>query len=417
MIVFNFVLSFYSLYELGEFMNASLFQINWYSSQLSQQSTNFIELVDLIIEHAVNVNASDIHFESISSEQKRIRLRIDGQLYETLSPINEDFLGILSRIKILANLDLSKSNFPQDGHFQKNINNRTINFRVSTIPTIFDEKIVVRILDSQIFLKSMGDLGFTHSEFNLINEIIHQKQGLVLVNGPTGCGKTTTLYALLQQLNQENINISTIEDPVEINIPGINQTQVNEKVDFTFEIGLRSLLRQDPDVLMVGEIRDINSAFASVRASLTGHLVFSTLHTQNAVTTMNRLVEMGIPDYLVSNVLSAIISQRLIRKLCPHCKTLKPLTKKEQELFGLVGVPSIYSACGCEYCHHTGYSGRIGVYEILKINQEVRNYIQDNTLEMNLPLNMTTLKDSIRTNLWKGNTSIEEALMILESNE
>ena len=204
---------------------------------------------------------------------------------------------------------------------------------------------------------------------------------------------------------------------MEINIPGINQTQVNEKVDFTFEIGLRSLLRQDPDVLMVGEIRDINSAFAYVRASLTGHLVFSTLHTQNAVTTMNRLVEMGIPDYLVSNVLSAIISQRLIRKLCPHCKTLKPLTKKEQELFGLVGVPSIYSACGCEYCHHTGYSGRIGVYEILKINQEVRNYIQDNTLEMNLPLNMTTLKDSIRTNLWKGNTSIEEALMILESNE
>ena len=167
MIVFNFVLSFYSLYELGEFMNASLFQINWYSSQLSQQSTNFIELVDLIIEHAVNVNASDIHFESITSEQKRIRLRIDGQLYETLSPINEDFLGILSRIKILANLDLSKSNFPQDGHFQKNINNRTINFRVSTIPTIFDEKIVVRILDSQIFLKSMGDLGFTHSEFKL----------------------------------------------------------------------------------------------------------------------------------------------------------------------------------------------------------------------------------------------------------
>ncbi|MFZ5980548.1 MAG: type IV-A pilus assembly ATPase PilB [Candidatus Zixiibacteriota bacterium] len=342
------------------------------------QDKPLVKLVDSIISDAIRMGASDIHFE-MYEKRIRVRYRIDGDLQE-MAPLPFKYrAAIVSRIKIMAELDISERRLPQDGRIKIKIAGRTVDLRVSVLPTIFGEKVVMRILDPQALKVDMTQLGFRQEDLNKFQDRIHSPYGIILVTGPTGSGKTTTLYSALQQLNTIDVNIMTAEDPVEFNFEGINQVAVKSEIGLTFASALRSFLRQDPDIIMVGEIRDSETGDIAIKAALTGHLVFSTLHTNDAPSSVTRLIDMGVPYYLVASATRLIMAQRMTRKICEHCKEEINLT---QEQVDSLKVPEellrnirAFKGRGCKECGNTGKSGRTGIYEVMPITPSIEALI------------------------------------------
>ncbi len=337
-----------------------------------------VKLVNYLLYNAVRENASDIHIEA-DDKRLRIRYRVDGKLYEKMRPPHQMHPAIVSRIKIMADLDIAQRRLPQDGGIHVLVEGRPIDLRVSIMPSNFGEKVVIRIIDPQKVIFNLESLGFTYENLQLFREIIHSPNGIVLVTGPTGSGKNTTLYAALSELNTDEVNICTVEDPVECNIANINQSQVNSGAGFEFSMALRSLLRQDPDIIMVGEIRDQTTATIAVQAALTGHLVLSTLHTNDAPGAVTRLLDLGVAPYLLSASLIGVLAQRLVRKICPNCKTeYDPPTAIKKTVEKAVGkVEKYYRGVGCKKCRNTGYAGRIAVHELFVPNDEIMEMIND----------------------------------------
>ncbi len=332
-----------------------------------------IKLVDLIIRQAIDERASDIHIEPFK-DKLEVRYRIDGELYQIPPPAKQLHLPIVSRIKILAKLDIAEKRLPQDGRISAKLENRTVDLRVSTLPTVWGEKVVMRILDRDAIKLDLSLLGFDTRQLDLIRKSLKVPYGLFFITGPTGSGKSTTLYSCLNEVMDPTKNIMTAEDPVEFRIDGINQVQVRPDIGFTFAESLRSFLRQDPDIIMVGEVRDLETAQICVRAALTGHFVLSTLHTNDAPSAVTRLLDMGVPHYLLTPSLTMIVGQRLGRKLCPNCK--EPYEPKPEELGGIkLNVDLIYRAKGCDQCSHTGYKGRMVVAEVLPMDDDMRRLV------------------------------------------
>lgn len=377
-----------------------------------------VKLVDSIIQNAVRSKASDIHIEPFEN-RICIRYRIDGALQKQFDSPKEPLAGLITRIKIMSNMDIAERRIPQDGRIFTRVDNENVDLRVSVLPTVNGEKIVIRILDKSAFNVDKAELGIADDDLRKINKIIGKPHGIVLVTGPTGSGKSTTLYSLLKDLNNEEKNIITIEDPVEFSMDGINQVNVNSKAGLTFASGLRSILRQDPDIVMLGEIRDAETAEIAVRAAITGHLVLSTIHTNDAPSSIVRLKDMGVAPYLLSSSLVGIIAQRLIRRLCVHCKEEYIASDYEKEI---LGVPknqtlNLYRKVGCNRCSSTGYKGRVGVYEIMEINNELRELINkdasvENITNSALKNGMKTLSKSAINVILKGNSTVEELLRI-----
>jgi type IV pilus assembly protein PilB len=337
-----------------------------------------VKLVNYLLYNAVRENASDIHIEP-DDKRLRIRYRVDGRLYEKMCPPHQMHSAIVSRIKIMAELDIAQRRLPQDGGIHVLVEGRPIDLRVSVMPGNFGEKVVIRIIDPQKVLFNLESLGFTYENLKLFRQVIQSPNGIVLVTGPTGSGKNTTLYAALAELNSDEVNICTVEDPVECNMARINQFQVNESSGFRFSTALRSLLRQDPDIIMVGEIRDADTANIAVQAALTGHLVLSTLHTNDAPGAVTRLLDLGVAPYLVSASLIAVLAQRLVRKICPNCKTeYEPAASLRKIVEKLSGkVETFYRGVGCKKCRNTGYAGRIAIHELFVPNEEILEMIAE----------------------------------------
>jgi len=325
-----------------------------------------VKLVNYLIYSAVQESASDIHIEP-GNHRLRVRYRVDGKLYEKLSPPYQMHAAITSRIKIMSNLDISERRLPQDGDIHAMMEGRQIDLRVSTIPGKYGEKVVIRIIDHRSSIVSLDKLGFSPQMLEGWKQVVSQPNGIVLVTGPTGSGKSTTLYSMLALANSDELNISTVEDPIEATIAGINQSQVNERAGYTFSAALRALLRQDPDILMVGEIRDAETAYTVTQAALTGHLAFSTLHTNDAPSAVTRLVNLGIEPYLVAATLRGVLGQRLVRKICPHCKkAYEPDAVIRETVENYCGpVETLYQGEGCARCRGTGFAGRIGIFELM----------------------------------------------------
>lgn len=382
-----------------------------------QDDAPIIRLLNALLSEAIKESASDVHIETFE-DRVVVRFRVDGVLREVLEPQRILAPLITSRIKVMAKLDIAEKRLPQDGRITLRIAGRAVDVRVSTMPTSHGERIVLRLLDKQSARLDLTDLGMMPHTLELMKKLIATPHGIILVTGPTGSGKTTTLYAALTALNNSSRNILTVEDPIEYDLPGVGQTQVNHKVSMTFAKGLRSILRQDPDVVMVGEIRDLETAQIAIQASLTGHLVLSTLHTNSAIGAITRLDDMGIEPFLLSSSLIGVIAQRLIRKLCPHCKKAVTATPSECVLLGVpeTPAPTIYHAVGCHQCRSNGYSGRNGVYELVMIDDTLRGMIHDRKPEPQLKKYARTLTPSIRQDGYQrvlsGETSLEEILRV-----
>lgn len=375
-----------------------------------------VRLVDSIIKGAVPYRASDIHIEPFEKVVK-VRYRIDGDLQERAEfPINS-YSAISARIKIMAGLDIAERRIPQDGRINMIIGGKEFDFRVSSLPTVFGEKFVIRVLDKTSFRFTREDLGFNEKENVLIDKMLGRPHGIILLTGPTGCGKSTTLYSFLKEVNTSAVNIVTVEDPVEYMMTGINQTQVNTKANMTFSAALRSILRQDPDIIMIGEMRDEETAEIAVRAAITGHLVFSTLHTNDAPGAITRLEDMGVADYLVADALVGVIAQRLVKRLCPECKLKDKTNAKEMEMLDIPAPMTIYRPRGCQFCNNTGYKGRIAVHEIMYMNENMRSaVVREKNLEVLRGLarenGMVTLRNSCFELVEKGITSIQELMTV-----
>ena len=382
---------------------------------LEVSSAPVVKFINTMIEQAIEMRASDIHIEPWE-DIVLIRFRIDGDLNEIMRLSISSHSALVTRIKIMGQMDIAEKRIPQDGRVEMKLKDREVDMRISTMPTVYGEKIVIRILDRSAFLLSKSQLGFNEKNIKLFNKIIGQPFGMILVTGPTGSGKTTTLYAILNELNKEARNIITIEDPVEYKLEGINQVQVNTKAGLTFAKGLRSILRQDPDIIMVGEIRDSETAKIAIRASITGHLVLSTLHTNDCPSSIIRLIDMGVEPYLVSSAIIGVISQRLVKKLCPHCKLPYKPSHSEKSLLGLEQEDSVilYKAIGCNRCNN-GFMGRRAVHEVMVVNENMRELISkrasvDEIRAKAINSGMTTLlNNSIRLAL-EGVTTLEECL-------
>lgn len=345
----------------------------------SEDDAPIIKLINAMLSEAIKEGASDIHIETFEKDLL-IRFRIDGVLREILRPNRKLASLLVSRIKVMAQLDIAEKRLPQDGRISLLIAGRAVDVRVSTMPSNHGERVVLRLLDKNTARLQLIQLGMTARNRQLFAELIHKPHGIILVTGPTGSGKSTTLYAGLSEINSRDRNILTVEDPIEYAIEGIGQTQVNTRVDMTFARGLRAILRQDPDVVMVGEIRDAETAQIAVQASLTGHLVLSTLHTNTASGAITRLEDMGIEPFLLSSSLLAVLAQRLVRTLCPDCRQPYQPTAEERELLGVKGdepLDSVYRAVGCERCNHTGYRGRTGIHEMLVVDDAIRNHVHN----------------------------------------
>ena len=379
-----------------------------------------VRLVNMVLVDAIQKGASDIHWEPYE-KVFRIRFRIDGVLHEMLTPPKRLEPAILSRIKIMASLDIAERRLPQDGRIKLRYNRREIDFRVSVLPTIFGEKAVLRILDKESLKLDLTELGFDPWAYAQFQAAIRQPYGMILITGPTGSGKTTTLYSAIHTLNAPDVNIITAEDPVEYNLKGVNQVQVNEGIGRTFAAALRSFLRQDPDVILVGETRDAETAQISIRAALTGHLVFSTLHTNDAPSTPARLTDMGIPPFLVSSSLLLIVAQRLARRVCPQCR--EPYDADESALvpYGHVltgiGRTSFYKGKGCQGCNFTGMKGRIAIYEVMPVNEEIRDLILHAAPAAELDAaarraGMKTLRQAGLMKVLEGTTTVDEVLRV-----
>ena len=375
-----------------------------------------VQLVDSIIKEAIPFRASDIHIEPFETNVK-VRYRIDGALNErAIFPI-ESYPSIGARLKIISGMNIAERRIPQDGRINMKINGIDYDFRVSTLPTVHGEKFVIRIIDKSAFSFSRAELGFSPSENEVIDKILAHPHGVVLLAGPTGCGKSTTLYSFLRELNKEDVNIITVEDPVEYTLHGINQTQVNKKANMTFAAALRSILRQDPDIIMLGEIRDEETAQNAIRAAITGHLVFSTLHTNDAPGAVTRLVDMGTTRYLVADALVAVISQRLVKKLCPACKKKSKLKPYEMEMLGIKEQKSIFRPHGCQFCNNTGYKGRLAVHEIMYLSEELKIAISEGQnitelREIAKKDGMVSLEQACREYVLNGQTSLAEYMSL-----
>ncbi|MBA5249355.1 General secretion pathway protein E [hydrothermal vent metagenome] len=381
----------------------------------SDDEAPIIRLLNALFAQAILEQASDIHIESYE-DRIRVRIRVNGTLKQVLEPNAKIAPLLVSRIKIMAKLDIAEKRLPQDGRIAIQLGGRAVDMRVSTIPSGHGEKVVLRLLDKQAGRLQLKQLGMLDSTYSAMRHLIHQPHGILLVTGPTGSGKTTTLYASLIELNNADLNITTIEDPIEYFIDGINQTQINNKVDMTFARGLRAILRQDPDIVMIGEIRDSETAQIAVQASLTGHLVFSTLHTNTAVGAITRLRDMGVEPFLLSSSLSGVLAQRLIRTLCSQCKQAHTTDTKEQEKLNINTPVTIYQAGGCDDCNHTGYQGRSGLYELLVINADIKSLIHNQASEAQILAASnahSTLLEQAKQLVLSGDTSLDEAVRVV----
>lgn len=376
-----------------------------------------IRLINAILTEAVKSNASDIHVETYE-KQLVVRFRIDGVLREVVRPKRALAPLLVSRIKVMAKLDIAEKRIPQDGRIALRVAGREVDIRVSTMPSSGGERVVLRLLDKQAGNIRLESLGMEGRDLEILRKLIHRPYGILLVTGPTGSGKSTTLYASLQEINDRSRNILTVEDPIEYNLPGIGQTQVNPKVDMTFARGLRAILRQDPDVVMIGEIRDLETAEIAVQASLTGHLVLSTLHTNTAVGAITRLMDMGIEPFLISSSLVGLVAQRLVRVLCPHCREAYTPTPEHCEFLqqNPDNPPTIYRARGCEHCNQLGYRGRIGIYEVVEVTEDIRSLIHKRAGELDLEMEARKNGPSIHADgvskILAGVTTVEEVLRV-----
>lgn len=377
-----------------------------------------VQLVRSLLEQAIRQRASDVHIEALESKV-RVRYRIDGALYEKMVYDNSLLPAISTRIKIMGGMDISEKRKPQDGRMTIMVDRQEYDIRISSVPTVHGEKIVMRISSKLSLTKNKKELGLAPDELKRFDHMLSAPYGIIFVTGPTGSGKSTTLYTALSELNKEAVNIVTVEDPVEADIEGINQIQVNNKVNLTFASALRSILRQDPDIIMIGEIRDRETAGIAVQASITGHLVVSTLHTNNAAGTLNRMADMGVERYLIADSVVGVIAQRLVRKLCPHCRKKRLATEEEKRLLkqDTYKEMEIYEPTGCDLCNHTGYFGRTGVFEIMEVNEEIRDLIAEGGSSEELEnaakrAGMCTLHDNGIRYVLEGITSIEEMLKV-----
>ena len=383
----------------------------------SNDDAPIIRLINAILTEAVKAEASDVHVETFENRLV-VRFRVDGVLQEVLQQSRNLAKPIVSRIKIMSKLDIAERRLPQDGRLSLKIAGHAVDVRVSTIPSGHGERVVLRLLDRQAGRLNLSHLGMSDKTREEIDILIHKPNGIILVTGPTGSGKSTTLYAGLQQINDRSRNILTVEDPIEYYLDGVGQTQVNTKVDMTFARGLRAILRQDPDVVMVGEIRDLETAEIAVQASLTGHLVLSTLHTNTAVGAITRLRDMGVEPFLLSSSLIGVLAQRLVRVLCQHCKTSNPVTPKERELLRLENHENaiLYHPQGCEECNKTGYQGRTGIYELVTMDDNLRTMIHDNASEHQLEQyareHSAGIREDGRRKILEGLTTLKEVLRV-----
>lgn len=382
-----------------------------------QDDAPIIRLLNALLSEAIKEEASDVHIETFE-DHVTIRFRVDGILREVLEPPRVLAPLIISRIKVMARLDIAEKRLPQDGRITLRIGGRAVDVRVSTMPTNHGERAVLRLLDKQSARLDLAELGMDSRSLNLFRTLIEKPHGIILVTGPTGSGKTTTLYAGLTVLNDEKRNILTVEDPIEYDLAGIGQTQVNNKIQMTFAKGLRAILRQDPDVVMLGEIRDLETAQIAIQASLTGHLVLSTLHTNSAIGAITRLDDMGVEPFLLSSSLTGVLAQRLIRILCQNCKKSMPATASECVILGVseTTAPPIYHPVGCASCRHTGYAGRSGVYELIAMDDNLRVMIHDQVSEQQMRKYARELFPSLRQDGFRrvlmGVTSLEEILRV-----
>ncbi len=377
-----------------------------------------IKLINLVILQAVQSRASDLHFEPFE-EDYQVRQRVDGVLYTISQPPKHLSLAVSSRLKVMSNLDIAERRLPQDGRIQLSLGGKDIDLRISFLPTMFGESIVIRILDRSATMIVLEELGLEKDQFELLMRIIAQPNGIVLVTGPTGSGKTTTLYACLNERNDPRYKIITTEDPVEYQVNGIVQVNINDKVGLTFARCLRSILRQDPDIVMVGEIRDLETGSIAIEASLTGHLVFSTLHTNDAPSTITRLIDMDVEPFLLTSTIEAVVGQRLVRKLCLFCREEHVLTDDELKTVGItreqIKDKKIYRANGCKQCGHIGYKGRTAIYEVMTLSEELRDLILERASTGDLmrvarAAGMKTMRETGITKVLAGFTSVEEVL-------
>lgn len=377
-----------------------------------------VRLINALLSEAIRVGASDIHIEAFEKKLS-VRLRVDGQLREIVQPRRELAPLLVSRIKVMAKLDIAEKRIPQDGRISLRLAGREVDVRVSTLPSSHGERVVMRLLDKQAGRLNMTHLGLMKPDYERLTQLVHRPHGIILVTGPKGSGKTTTLYAALSDLNDGSKNILTAEDPIEYQLEGIGQTQVNTKVDMTFARALKAMLRQDPDVVMVGEIRDLETAEIAVQASLTGHLVLSTLHTNTAIGAVTRLKDMGIEPFLLSSSLIGVIAQRLVRTLCSHCHTWREADDFEKDVFKPVSLESnlkLPVPNGCDFCSHTGFTGRTAIYEIVPIDEQMRRLIHGNAAEYELEeyarKDAGSIRDDGLRKVLAGKTTMEEVLRV-----
>ena len=376
---------------------------------------SIVEVVNDIIIDAIKKKASDIHFDP-TKECLMVRIRIDGELQDYAKIPNELKKNVVTRIKIISGMNITETRMPQDGAIKNVIDKMALDLRVASLPCINGEKIVIRILDYSMSLSGLENLGFSKTNLERLAEMIKKPNGLILVTGATGTGKSTTVYAVLQKLNTKERNIITVEDPVEMKIENINQVQVLSEIGRTFSHTLRSVLRLDPDIIMIGEIRDNETARIAVRASITGHLVLSTVHTNNSLTTIERLIDMEVERYLLGSALTGIVSQKLVKKLCPKCRGTRPTTPYEKKLIKKhlgVMVNEVYMPVGCKYCNH-GFLGRIAIHEVLSINEEIREAITTNVDRKTLKELVYHAKDDITTSFEDGLSKVVEGLTTME---
>ncbi len=389
------------------------------NSDLMEQEDDapIIKLINSLLTEAVKVDASDIHVETYETRLV-VRFRVDGVLREVVSPRRALAPLLVSRIKVMAKLDIAEKRLPQDGRISVRVGGKEVDVRVSTIPASNGERVVMRLLDKQEGRRNLTNMGMGAKDLATMQELVKKPHGIILVTGPTGSGKSTTLYACLDQLNDRSRNILTVEDPIEYDVEGIGQTQVNTKADMTFAKGLRAILRQDPDVVMVGEIRDFETADISVQASLTGHLVLSTIHTNTAIGALTRLENMGVQPYLLSNSIVGLVAQRLLRLLCTDCRPAYTADEYECDLLGVdaSNPPTIYREVGCDKCAHEGYRGRQGIYEVVAIDDTLRRMIHNGASELDLEAHARTRSTGIRddgvSKVLSGATSIDELLRV-----
>lgn len=380
------------------------------------ENADAVKAADGLIAKAAATGASDIHIEP-GENNACVRMRIDGVLYKEAEMNKTLMQAVVSRIKVLAGMDIAEKRLPQDGSIKLELDGRNIDLRISSLPTILGEKIVIRILDREKFALNLDELNFTPENLALYRRLYNYGSGIVLLTGPTGSGKTTTLYATLAELNSSERNIVTIEDPVEYRINGISQVAVNEKAGLTFASGLRSILRQDPDIIMLGEIRSLDTAATAIRAALTGHLVFSTLHTNNAAGAAVRLVDMGIEPFLVASALRGVVAQRLVRRICPHCKTAYAANAEEKDYLNITGGDdlTLYKGSGCEKCRGTGYLGRMALQEVMPVVPELKKFILGKAHEETLfaeaeKFGAVSMRSDGVQKVLKGHTSLAEVL-------